>query len=97
MRGRGEAGRLGLGFLTTASTRPVILAGLVEVVREHTEWLHDRETLREMLSFVRSSRGRAEAQAGAHDDCVMALAIAYYVRGAGEAPGESQWAVSITR
>lgn len=97
VRGRGEAGRLGLGFLTTASTRPVILAGLVEVVREHTEWLHDRETLREMLSFVRSSRGRAEAQAGAHDDCVMALAIAYYVRGAGEAPGESQWAVSITR
>lgn len=69
-----------LGFRTTSATRPVILARLVEIVREHPAWLNDGDTLGEMLTFVRSSRGRAEAQAGAHDDCVMALAIAYHVR-----------------
>lgn len=77
-RPREEGG--GRGFRTTSSTRPLIIAGLVEIAREHPDWLNDPETLREMLSFVRGPRGRPEAQSGAHDDCVMALAIAYYVR-----------------
>lgn len=68
------------GFKTTSVTRPLILAGLVEIVREHADWICDRETLEELLTFVRNERGRPEAQAGAHDDCVMALAIAYYSR-----------------
>ena len=69
------------GFRTTAATRPLILAGLVETVREHPEWLSDRETVRELLTFVRSPSGRPQAQPGSHDDCVMALAIAHHVRG----------------
>ena len=72
--------RQSYGFKTTSVTRPLVIAGLVEVVREHSEWLRDRATLEEMLTFVRNERGRAEAQDGAHDDCVMALAIAYYSR-----------------
>ena len=40
----------------------------------------DEETLNEMLTFARNSKGRPEAIEGAHDDCVMALAIAYYIR-----------------
>lgn len=68
------------GFRTTSTTRPLILAGLVTLVREHCTWLNDRETLAELLTFVRNEHGRAEAQAGAHDDCVMALAIAYHCR-----------------
>ena len=32
-----------------------------------------------MLSFVKNSHGRAEAEYGTHDDLVMALAIAVYV------------------
>lgn len=72
--------RQSYGFKTTPVTRPVILAGLVEIVREHPEWLNDRDTLGEMLTFVRNERGRPEAQSGAHDDCIMALAIAYYSR-----------------
>jgi len=36
--------------------------------------------LRECRSFVRQASGRAEAQAGEHDDCVMAMAIALAVR-----------------
>ena len=68
------------GFKTTSTTRPVIIAGLVEVVRESVELLNDTDTLGEMLTFVRNEKGRAEAEEGAHDDCVMALAIAYYSR-----------------
>lgn len=68
------------GFQTNTKTRPVIIAGLVEVVRESAELICDQTTLEEMLTFVRNEDGRAEAEAGAHDDCVMALAIAHYIR-----------------
>lgn len=68
------------GVRTTAVTRPVMLAALVKVVRDETETLCDRGTLEELLTFVRNEKGRAEAQANAHDDRVMALAIAHYIR-----------------
>ena len=81
--------RQSYGFKTTSATRPLLLAGLVEVVRDHSAWLQDRTTLEELLTFVRNQRGRPEAQQGAHDDCVIALAIAYYCRD-GAAPGEGE-------
>ena len=67
------------GFKTTQLTRPLIINQLVEIVREHTSKINDRETLQEMLSFVRNEKknGRPEASQGAHDDLVMGLAIAY--------------------
>ena len=70
-----------LGVRTTARTRPLMLAELVRVVRDETYTLNDETTLREMLAFVRNARGRPEAMPGEHDDCVMALAIAHYIRG----------------
>ena len=33
-----------------------------------------------MLTFIVNKNGRAEAEDGYHDDLVMALAIAYYIR-----------------
>lgn len=68
------------GFQTNKQTRPIIIAALVEVVREHTELINDAATLDEMLTFVRNEKGRPEAQAGAHDDLIMGLAIAHYAR-----------------
>ena len=65
------------GFKTTALTRPTIINQLVEIVREHVDRINDRETLQEMLSFVRNAKGRPEASQGTHDDLVMGLAIAY--------------------
>lgn len=65
------------GFKTTALTRPTIINQLVEIVREHIDRIHDRETLQEMLSFIRNAKGRPEASQGTHDDLVMGLAIAY--------------------
>ena len=72
--------RKAYGFRTTAVTRPVILGELVEAMRGGTHLVNDRTTLEEMLTFVRNERLRAEAEPGAHDDCVMALAIAWHIR-----------------
>lgn len=68
------------GFVTTEKTRPVILANLIKWVREEFEGLNDLTTLEEMLTFVRNESFRPEAENGAHDDCVMALAIAHHIR-----------------
>jgi phage terminase large subunit len=68
------------GFQTTKLTRPLIIAQLVEIVRENPTAFNDLTTLNEMLSFVRNEKGRPEAAKGSHDDCIMSLAIAYYIR-----------------
>lgn len=72
--------RPSFGFRTDIRTRPVIIAGLVEAMRDHASLLHDEKTIQEMLTFTRNTDGRAEAEAGAHDDLVMSLAIAWYIR-----------------
>lgn len=68
------------GFRTDRLTRPVIISELIRIMREGIGTVNDRETLLEMLTFVRNDKLRPEAEQGAHDDCVMALAIAHYVR-----------------
>lgn len=68
------------GFQTTKLTRPIIIADLACIVREQTELINDPETLNEMLTFVRNKKGRPEAMPGEHDDLIIALAIAYYIR-----------------
>lgn len=72
--------RPSFGFRTDLRTRPVIIAGLVEALRDHASLLHDRKTIQELLTFTRNQDGRAEAEQGAHDDLVMSLAIAWYIR-----------------
>lgn len=68
------------GFKTTSITRPLVLSMLQSIMNDNPELINDKETLEEMLTFVRNEKGRPEAQQGAHDDLVMALAIAYYIR-----------------
>lgn len=68
------------GFKTTTITRPLILAELQTIVKELIELIVDVDTLTEMLVFIKNEKGRPEAQQGYHDDLVMALAIAYYIR-----------------
>ena len=68
------------GFRTDTKTRPLLIATLIKYVREHPEDILDRETIGEMLTFVRTESFRAEAEAGAHDDLVMALGIAHFIR-----------------
>ena len=69
------------GFKTTQITRPVIISNLIQIVREHTELLNDKDTLEELLTIIRNEKGRIEAPVGGHDDHMMGLAIAYEARG----------------
>ena len=66
-----------LGFKTTSISRPRILAQLQTIVLESCDLINDKDTLEEMLVFVRNEKGRPEAKEGEHDDLVMGLAIAY--------------------
>lgn len=68
------------GFKTTTSTRPTIISRLIEIVREHTELINDKDTLEELLTIVRNEKGRIEAPEGGHDDQMMGLAIAHQAR-----------------
>ena len=68
------------GFKTTSLTRPIILGDLKRVLKEHLDKINDRDTLEELLVFIKNEKGREEAQVGYHDDLVMALAIVYYIR-----------------
>ena len=68
------------GFRTTMLTRPTIISNLIQVVREHTETINDKDTLEELLTIVRNEKGRIEAPEGGHDDQMMGLAIAHEAR-----------------
>ena len=68
------------GFKTTKLTRPTIISRLIEIVREHCDTINDKETLEELLTIVRSEKGRIEAPEGGHDDDMMGLAIAHEAR-----------------
>lgn len=65
-----------LGWQTNKLTRPLMLDAMQEALREESTTPRDETTLAECTSFVRKPSGKPEAAAGAHDDCVMAYAIA---------------------
>lgn len=65
------------GFLTTKTTRPMIISYLIEVVKTHPELINDENTINELLTIIRNEKGRIEAPEGGHDDHMMGLAIAH--------------------
>lgn len=71
------------GFATTRTTRPAILGALQQAMRTQLDGINDLDTLDEMLTFIRPDKdpARPEAEQGAHDDTIMALAIAWHIRG----------------
>lgn len=68
------------GWLTDSKSRFQILDNLVKEVEENTHGIVSAELFREMMFFKRQENGKMEADAGQHDDRVMAYAIAKYVR-----------------
>jgi hypothetical protein len=57
-----------------------VLAGLGSALVESPGIFSSERLLKECRSFVRHLNGRTEAQAGEHDDCVMAVAIGLAAR-----------------
>ena len=72
---RGQA-----GWLTTAASRPEMIARLGATLTATPEIFSSSRLLAECRTFVRQSDGRTGAAAGVHDDCLMAMAIALQVR-----------------
>lgn len=68
------------GWLTTAASKPEIIARLRVLLSETPERFMSTRLLAECRTFIADERGRAAAAAGAHDDLVMAMAIAQAVR-----------------
>lgn len=69
-----------LGWTTSSATRPAMLSMLKEAIDTRILKLYDRPTINEMFSFVvvqTSSSWKAQAESGAHDDLIMALAGAW--------------------
>lgn len=75
----GEVPEKDYGFITSSITRPIIISNLVSVMRADIKLETDRQTLLEMTTFVKRDDGKSAAADGAHDDLVMASAIAHYI------------------
>lgn len=74
-RQRGQA-----GWLTNSVSRPQVISRLDAALVDAPELFQSRRLLGECRSFVRLPNGSTGAQSGAHDDLVMAMAIALAAR-----------------
>jgi hypothetical protein len=68
------------GWLTSVVTRPAMIENLAAIVVEKPDLLQSQRLLGELRTFVRHADGNTAGATGAHDDCVMAMAIALAVR-----------------
>lgn len=69
---------LNIGVFTSEKTKPLMIDKLRAFDRNKEIEINDTQTLNEMLTFVVTESGKMEAEGGAHDDCVMSLALAAY-------------------
>jgi len=65
-----------VGFLTTMRSRPQLIDTLREMLRNEDLLIKSPKLVDELMTFVVLSNGKEAANYGAHDDCVMALALA---------------------
>jgi hypothetical protein len=68
------------GWLTTAASKPHMVSGLGALLVERPQMFMSKRLLAECRTFVRGEYGRTGAASGAHDDLVMAMALAQAVR-----------------
>lgn len=77
---QGAGTSIRLGWDTNTATRPIMLQELKEAVDKKVLTIYDKTTINEMFAFVKvqtTSRWKAQAEVGAHDDLIMALAITF--------------------
>ena len=67
------------GFTTSMKTRPLIVAKLEEFIRNKLITIYSSRLTNEMKTFIWKN-GKPQAMKGYHDDLIMALAIACWVR-----------------
>jgi hypothetical protein len=70
----------GVGWLTTAASKPGMVSRMGALLAESAWMFLSRRLLGECRTFVALAGGRTGAANGAHDDCFMAMALAQAVR-----------------
>jgi hypothetical protein len=68
------------GWLTNSSSKQMMVSDLGALLVEKPELFRSKRLLEECRTFVTHANGSTGAANGAHDDCVMAFAIAQAVR-----------------
>ncbi len=68
------------GWLTTAGSKPAMVSRLGALLAESPGMFASARMLAECRTFVRFENGSTGAANGAHDDCLMAMAVAQAVR-----------------
>ena len=68
------------GWLTTAANKPRMISRLGGLLAEEPWLFSSRRLLVECRTYVTLAGGRTGAAQGAHDDCVMAIAIGHAIR-----------------
>ena len=66
------------GFMTTRSTRQMIIDTLAQAVRENSITVWSKELITEMRTFVYDQRGRADHMGGRHSDAIIATCLCLY-------------------
>lgn len=67
-----------IGFHTTSGTKAPLIANLKNAIRDGETTTYDKETIEEMMNFVKDSKtGRMAAAGNSRDDRVMAYALAW--------------------
>ena len=64
-----------LGWHTNVRTKRIMIDHLAKALIDETITIHSKVLLNELMTFIRLVDGKAEAQSGCFDDCVIALAI----------------------
>ena len=68
------------GWLTSAGSKPGMVSRMGALLAERAELMMSARLLMECRTFVTGAGGKTGAAQGAHDDCVMAMAMAQGVR-----------------
>jgi hypothetical protein len=86
-----------LGFFTSEKTKPLIIDKLRADIREDRTEIVDRETLKEMQSYVVTENGKMAAEKSCHDDTVMALALCNHINDGAWVPivNQDEWFCTV--
>ena len=74
-----ERDKLVPGFTMSAKTRPLVIAKMIEYIRDHSVTIQSKRLMSEMRVFVWKN-GKAQAQTRYNDDLIISCATALYVR-----------------
>jgi len=67
------------GFRTNSATRPILIDITKRIIRKGLIKINSNELIEECLSFINTKTGKAQHDAGKHDDRVFAFMISCYI------------------